>query len=98
MFELVREAAQVEGRLLYEELTHRHRESLRQERENGEYAFSARRKIIERVGLPEVRIHRLGQLAKELDDWRREMESRSGPSPELVPLVVVRVEGAPAHV
>lgn len=98
MFDLVRAAAEAEGRLLYEELIHRHRDSLRRERENGEYAFSARRKIIERVGLPEVRIHRLGQLAKEQGEWRREMEARGRVSPELVPLVVVRVEGAPVHV
>lgn len=96
-FDRAKAAAEAEGRLLYEELTYRHRETLRQERENGEYAFSARRKIIERVGLPKVRIHRLGQLAKEQDEWRREMESRGGVSPELVPLVVVRVEGAPPH-
>jgi len=63
------------------------------EREKGEYAFTARSKIIERIGLPQVRDYRLNLLRQEERSWKVELERKAQVYPELEPLLVVRVEG-----
>jgi len=85
--------AEQHGQPLYEELQRAHGTALAHEREKGEYAFGARRRAIERIGLPAVRDHRLGQLAEEERAWRERLERREETTPELVPLLVMRVVG-----
>jgi len=63
------------------------------EREKSEYAFTARRRAVARIGLPAVRDHRLSQLAGEERAWRAQLDRRTGTSPELGPLLLVHVEG-----
>ena len=70
-----------------------HHERLERERENKRYAFDARRGAIERIGLPAVRQHRLNELAKEETAWNLESKSRAHVHPELVPRLMIRVEG-----
>ncbi len=88
------EAAEVHGKHLYEELLQRHRDRLAKEREKGEYAFAARKRAIERIGLPAVRTHRLAQLEKEVRDWKDRIEAKSKVSPEMVPLLLLRIDGS----
>lgn len=85
------EAAQTQGKAIYGELLRMHREHLAREREKGEYAFAARRRMVERIGLPAVRAHRLTQLAREERAWRTQLDTRTETSPELVPLIIVKV-------
>ena len=92
-FELVEASAQEHGQPIYQELLHTHRSYLAIEREKGEYAFAARRRATERIGLPAVRDHRLKQLASEEMSWRGELDRKAETSPELVPLLLVHVEG-----
>jgi hypothetical protein len=68
-----------------------HREYLAREREKGEYAFAARRRIVEHIGLQAVRDHRLTQLLQEEHMWREQLRAQTETSPELIPLVLVRV-------
>jgi len=84
-------AAEKHGRSCYEELLHAHRASLTREKEKGEYGFSIRRRAIQRVGLPEVRAHRLTALAKEEKDWHDELIRREKTTPEIVPLIILRI-------
>jgi hypothetical protein len=93
IFAEVTAAAERHGHPLYEELVQFHSGRLGRERENKRYAFDARRRAIERIGLPAVRQHRLNELAKEETAWNLESESRSQVHPELVPRLMVRVEG-----
>ena len=86
-------SARGHGQQIYQELVHTHRARLAVEREKGEYAFTARRRAVERIGLPAVRDHRLTQLAAEERSWREQLERKAETSPELVPLLLVRVEG-----
>jgi hypothetical protein len=75
-----------------------HRDRLAREREKGEYAFEARRRAVQRLGLPEVRTHRLAQLAQDKQAWRDRLDAQARVSPELTPLLIVRVSGEmPAH-
>lgn len=87
-------AAEACGHSLYEELASFHRGRLQRERENKRFAFEARRRAIDRIGLPAVRHHRLNELAKEEAAWNRESEARDQVHPELVPRLLLRVEGA----
>ncbi|GLW60408.1 hypothetical protein Hthe01_07570 [Hydrogenophilus thermoluteolus] len=73
-----------------------HRERLAREREKGEYAFAARRRAIDRIGLAQVRNHRLSLLEQEEARFREQLERRAQILPEMAPLLLVRVEGC-AH-
>jgi hypothetical protein len=88
--------AREQGRQPYDELVQSHRLSLAQAREKGAFAFAARRRAVERIGLPAVRDHRVAQLAAEEAAWRSELDQKSMVSPELVPLLVLHVEGGGA--
>jgi hypothetical protein len=90
-FERVWESALVQGKTIYDELVCKHRQQLDREREKGEYAFAARRRAIERIGLPQVRDYRLAQLAQEEKAWGEQLELAAEVSPELVPLLVIRL-------
>ena len=85
--------AESHGHPLYEELLRFHRGRLERERENKAYTFDARRRAIERIGLPAVRQHRLNELEREETAWDLESESRAHVYPELVPRLILRVEG-----
>lgn len=95
-FERLQEAAEQRGKTIYDELVQSHRERLAREREKGEYAFAARRRAIERIGLPQVRNHRLSLLEQEEERFREQLERRAQILPEMAPLLLVRVEGG-AH-
>ena len=61
------------------------------DREKGERAFQSRRRIIEKIGLPAVRRHRLLELEKEEQEWKKELERQVEVSPEMFALAVVQV-------
>ncbi|BCW97491.1 MAG: helicase [Armatimonadota bacterium] len=92
-FQRLRDAAERMGRTIYEELVQTHRERLAREREKGEYAFAARRRVIDRIGLPQVRNHRLSLLEREEERFHEQLERRAQILPEMAPLLLVRVEG-----
>jgi len=95
-FERLREAAEQQGKTIYDEQVAAHRDRLAREREKAEYAFAARRRVIERIGLPQVRNHRLSLLEQEEERFREQLERRAQILPEMTPLLLVRVEGC-AH-
>ena len=92
IFDRIMEAAEKQGKPVYEELVEKHRLHLTAEQEKGEHAFSARRRAIERIGLPEVRNYRLAQLARDEKSWQEHLERRGKVIPEMVPLILVRVK------
>lgn len=55
-----------------------------------------RKEAIERIGLPQVRNHRLSLLEQEEERFREQLERRAQILPEMAPLLLVRVEGG-AH-
>jgi superfamily II DNA or RNA helicase len=92
-FRLVEASAREHGQEIYQGMVQAHRMRLGVDREKGEYAFAARRRAVERIGLPAVRNHRLTQLAGEEMSWREALDRKAETSPELVPLLIVRVVG-----
>ena len=95
-FDRLLKIAEEHGRPIYEELLQEHRLRMVREEGKGEYAFVARRKIIERIGLLQVRDYRLSLLQQEEHAWKEELERKAQVHPEMEPLLVIRVEGG-AH-
>jgi superfamily II DNA or RNA helicase len=89
-------AAEEHGRVVYDALIHEHRDRLERERIKGHAAFEARRRSINRIGLPAVRAHRLAQLEAEERAWRAAIDERTVILPELTPILILRVEGQAA--
>ena len=91
--EQTRHEAESQGRAAYQELAESYREGLRRERDKGEFAFAARRKAVERIGLPQVRHYRLRSLEREEARYQEQLEQRAAPLPELEPMIIARVAG-----
>ncbi len=87
-------AAENNGRPQYEELVHEHNIQLAREKDKATRAFAARRRIIERIGLPEVRKFRLAELEQEAATWAEDFKRREAVLPEMNPVVVAYVEGS----
>ncbi|MFH1980904.1 MAG: helicase-related protein [Pseudomonadota bacterium] len=85
--------AEEHGRPIYEALMQEHSARISREREKADYAFAARRRATERIGLPQVRNYRLNLLAQEERSFQEQLEQKAHAYPEMVPLLVIRVEG-----
>jgi hypothetical protein len=92
-FEKLQSAAEEHGRPIYEALVQEQRARIAREREKANYAFAARRRNTERIGLPQVRNYRLNLLAQEERTLQEQLDRKAHAYPELVPLLVIRVEG-----
>jgi hypothetical protein len=87
----LREAAEAYGKSHYETLVQAHWARLARAREKGSYAFAARQRAVEKVGLQTVRSHRLAQLAQEERTWREQLTRLADVQPELTPLLMAYV-------
>jgi hypothetical protein len=80
------------GEDAFHDLYARHQQRLKREQEKGNYAFQVRREALGRLGLPEVRQHRLKRLDEEERAWAAELRKRERILPELQPVILLRVE------
>ena len=92
-FEKLQSAAEEHGKPIYEALVQEHRGRIAREREKADYAFAARRKTVERIGLPQVRNYRLNLLSQEERSFQEQLDQKAHAYPDMVPLLVIRVEG-----
>jgi len=92
-FTKLQNAAEEHGKPIYEALVQEHRGRIAREREKANYAFAARRRTVERIGLPQVRNYRLNLLAQEERSFQEQLDQKAHAYPEMVPLLVIRVEG-----
>jgi superfamily II DNA or RNA helicase len=83
--------AEAQGALVFEELVAAHQMSITRERKKGVHAFSSRRRAVERLGLPQVRAHRLRGLGEEEQVWSQELAAREVALPDLAAVLLVRV-------
>lgn len=81
------------GRSLYEELWQRHQATLARERDKIEYAFTARRNALERIGLAQVRSYRLNRLEQERRQAHQRLAALAQVWPELRLLALARIGG-----
>jgi len=92
-YQELQNVAELYGKPIYDALVQEHRSRMTREREKGEFAFSARRRMIERIGLPQVRNHRLILLAQEEKTFHEQLEQKAHIYPDMVPLMMIRIEG-----
>lgn len=97
-FEKLQSAAEEHGKPIYEALVQEHRARIAREREKADYAFAARRKTVERLGLPQVRNYRLNILSQEERSFQEQLDQKAHAYPEMVPLLVIRIESAECEV
>jgi len=87
-----RQAAEAQGQVIYQQMLQAYQAQQLQERDKALYRFSSRRKVIERVGLPEVRQYRLEHLEEEKRQWEQAGQ-RPAPLPDLEPILILGVKG-----
>lgn len=92
VFLRLRAEAERLGEDAFHDLYARHQQRLKREQEKGNYAFQVRREALGRLGLPEVRQHRLRRLDEEERAWAAELRKRERILPELQPVILLRVE------
>ena len=82
VFRSLRAEAKRHGEDSFHELYARHQQRLKREQEKGKYAFQVRRDALNRIGLAEVRQHRLKRLDDEERAWAFELrrENKSCPN------------------
>ncbi len=91
MYNRLLQVCEEEGKELFDALQQEHQSAVAREEERGAVAFSARRRAIERAGLPEVRHYRTTQCDVAETDWRKELESARQIVPEIRPLLLMRI-------
>ena len=91
-------AAEQHGHPVYEEMIRFHEKRFKTEIENKHRSFDAKRRAIDKIGLAAVREHRLDELEKEKSGWKRDFEARSRVLPDLMPLIMLRIEGVGPNV
>ena len=96
-FETSRQAAEKHGAIEFDELVETNGRNTLRERTKCGHAFSARRRAIERIGLPQVRTHRLAQLEGEQRAWSAEIMAREASLPELAAILFLRIERQDSH-
>ncbi len=92
IFKNIEALAREHCRDLYLDMRQRHLAQLQLEKQNAEYSFCSRRKMLQGIGLPEVRDYRLRQLAQEEAQWAEEFKRQSLVQPQLVPLLMLRIQ------
>jgi hypothetical protein len=93
VFTKLQNAAEEYGKPIYGALVQEHRARIAREREKADYAFAARHKIVERIGLPQVRDYRLAILTREEKVFQEQLDEKAHIYPEMAPLLVIRLEG-----
>lgn len=86
-----RQAALQHGERRFSEMAAEHQLALTREVERTEYAFAARRRLIDRVGLPGIRNRRLALLEGEVSAWRQKATSAAQTTPTLTATCKLRV-------
>ena len=91
IFEQARVEAITLGSERFEVLKQQHLDAITQERAKSEYAFKARRRAIDRLGLPHVKAYRLAQLDQEIEQWSINLVRKKSVLPELKALLLLKI-------
>lgn len=91
LFAQTRSMAETVGEALFVQLQADLAKQLTIEDEKFHYALKARRRAVDRIGLPEVRDYRHRQLDEEAAQWQQQLQQRQQSLPELVPLLLLKV-------
>ena len=90
-FEHLQETAKDVCKAVYAEMTSNHLKAMKREKEKLEFSLQSRRKLIQTIGLPEVRQFRIRQLEEEERKALEEHKRQSEVMPRLQPVLVIRI-------
>jgi superfamily II DNA or RNA helicase len=90
-YEASRCAAELQGREIFRELSAKHVQRIDRERRKGTRAFEARRRAMDRIGLSQVKKHRVSHLDKERQAWAKRMQQLETALPDLTAVLLMRV-------
>jgi hypothetical protein len=90
-YDQARREAESAGQSIFAELIQTHEKRQTQERQKRRRAIDARRKAIERIGLPQVRAHRMRELEREDSEWKERLARQDSALPELSALLMLRI-------
>lgn len=93
----LRSLAETAGQAIYMELSQCHQGWIERERQKRETWFDARRSLASRIGLADVRNHRLKSIDAERHAWRSSSASDAAPVPEMSLLTVCRIGRRDEH-
>lgn len=93
IYALMHKVAQEEGKAIFESMLTANQTDLDNQFEKGKYSFNARKKAIERVGLPEVRQFRLRQLSSEYALWIQDIDKKRRVIPDMVLHAIIEIKG-----
>lgn len=96
-FDTSRKAAEAQGAAVFEDLSASHQKQIMRERKKSAHAFSSRRQAVEKLGLPQVRAHRLRGLAEDELAWSREIAAREVALSDLTAILMVHVLPKSSH-
>ena len=80
-----------QGQSIYLEIRQKHINYIKLEQEKKEYSLKARRRLLNNVGLEEVRAYRLRKLKKEENEWKEALKQQKRVMPEMIPLILLRI-------
>ncbi|EBV1760517.1 helicase, partial [Salmonella enterica subsp. enterica serovar Newport] len=93
IYALMHKVAQEEGKAIFESMLTANQTDLDNQFGKGEYSFNARKKAVERVGLPEVRQFRLRQLSSEYALWLQDIDKKRRVIPDMVLHTIIEIKG-----
>ena len=93
IYQMLRAVAEEQGKLVFEDMLINYKADLSEKIDKGEYSFAARKRAIERIGLPEVKNYRLRQLADEQLTWAQQIKEKQQVYPELSLHIVFEIKG-----
>jgi len=92
IYQQMHSIAEDQSRLQFEQLLQKHEVYIETERQKTAYSFQARRRAIERLGLPEVRSYRLKLMASEEESRYRQIDLMAEIHPMLHPYLLLRIQ------
>lgn len=92
VYDFARRQAEDTGISTFEVLKAEYAENMALEKEKIEYGLKARERALGRIGLPEVKAHRMARLLQEQTHWQADFSQRQKVKPELNALLVLRVK------
>lgn len=97
-YEQMTSAALEAGSPVFVTLRDEHLTAITDEIERGEKAFQSKKKLIKRIGLPEVKQYRLEKLRREKVIWEKEIEAARQIIPQIKLLLALSIVEEIAHV
>ncbi|WP_351010391.1 helicase-related protein [Shewanella sp. S1-58-MNA-CIBAN-0166] len=93
VYSQLRVVAESQSKQIFDGMLSNYLDSLATDTEKGEFSFAARKRAIERIGLPEVKQYRLKQIDEEYHHWERQLAAKHCVYPELNLHAIFEIKG-----